>query len=95
MARTVKQGELVLQLLRDFHPLAPECPQVSSGSRDLLRESGCPFTAGKWMSLDTDRYRTIRRVYFARGKSMPPFYFAINTQGFWGVECDQLLPGTA
>ena len=36
-----------LALFRDFHAPALERSQVSSGSRDLLRESGCPFTAGK------------------------------------------------
>ncbi len=30
----------------------PEHSQVPLGNHELLRESGCPFTAGKWMSLD-------------------------------------------
>ena len=40
----------------------PEHPQVPLGNHELLRESGCPFTAGTWMSLDM-RTKSCMKVY--------------------------------
>ena len=71
----VKQGERILQLLRDFPALAPERPQVSSGNRDLLRGNGCPLTRtgiGRSAGPRGHRWRPVASRHGGRAQSSSP-----------------------